>query len=81
MPDNKHYQSGKHRRWREKVLRRDRYLCTECLRYGRKTPATHAHHIKPVETYPELAYDLDNGRSLCGACHNKLEPRTLSRRD
>lgn len=52
-------------------------MCEECKRYGRNTPATHAHHIKPREEYPELALRLDNGRALCTACHNKIEPRVI----
>lgn len=77
MPDKKHYQQGKHRKWRAKVLRRAKYLCEECKRYGRKTEATHAHHKKSVEEYPDLAYDVDNGKALCSSCHNKIEPRKL----
>lgn len=69
-----HYKHKKHKEWREKVLRRDKYLCQECLRYGKRTPATHAHHIKPIDEYPELKYKVENGRSLCLACHNKVHP-------
>ena len=69
-----YYPSAKHKSWREKVLRKDKYLCQECLRYGKKTPATIAHHVKPVEEYPELRYRVDNGRALCMACHNKEHP-------
>ena len=75
MPDAKHYHGSRHRRWREKVLRKAKYLCKRCLRYGKKVPATHAHHKKPIDDYPELAYDVDNGEALCTACHNKVEPR------
>lgn len=69
-----HYKHKKHKEWREKVLRRNKYLCQECLRYGKKTPATIAHHIKPIDEYPELKYDINNGKALCLACHNKLHP-------
>ena len=48
------YKLGRHKAWREKVLKRDKYLCQECLRYGRKTEATIAHHIKHADEYPEL---------------------------
>ena len=69
-----HYQTRKHELWRERVLRRAGYLCEECARYGRRTPATVAHHIRHLEEYPELAYDVSNGRALCAACHNKYHP-------
>lgn len=71
---NNHYKHKKHKEWREKVLRRDKYLCQKCLRYGKRTTATHAHHIKPIDEYPELKYDVDNGESLCLAHHNKEHP-------
>lgn len=80
MPDYKHYQTAKHRAWREKVLRRAKYRCERCRRYGRTEQATHAHHKKSLEEYPELAYDVDNGEALCGRCHNIVEPRTLCRK-
>ena len=73
--EENYYQHAKHKRWRAAVLRRDKYLCQECKRYGRRTEATHAHHIKPREEYPELSYDISNGVALCTACHNKIEPR------
>jgi len=69
-----YYQSAKHKAWRAKVLRRDKYLCQECLRYGKKKQATHAHHIKPREEYPELQYTVSNGQSLCAGCHNAKHP-------
>jgi len=74
MPNDPHYQTAKHKAWREKVLRQAGYLCQECSRYGRRTPATHAHHIKPRDQYPELQYIISNGRALCCGCHNKEHP-------
>ena len=72
--DDNYYRHKRHRDWREKVLRRDKYLCQECLRYGKKTPATIAHHKKPREDYPDLQYDVSNGEASCLACHNKKHP-------
>ena len=74
MSDNPLYNSARHKRWREKVLRRAGYLCEECKRYGRRTPATVAHHIKHADEYPELRFIVSNGRALCNACHNKEHP-------
>ena len=39
MPED-FYKQKRHKEWREKVLKRDKYLCQECLRYGRRTEAT-----------------------------------------
>jgi hypothetical protein len=75
MPGDPHYWSTKHKAWRGKVLRKDKYLCQRCLRYGKHTAATHAHHKQPRELFPELQYDIDNGEALCTPCHNIVEPR------
>ena len=80
MPHDAHYMSARHKRWRAAVIRRAGGLCEECRRYGRTdrdglpVAATTAHHIKPREEFPELEYDLDNGRALCEACHNRAHP-------
>ena len=79
-PNDAKYQDTRHRRWREKVLRRAKYLCEECRRYGRTDAkglpvvATTAHHIKHADEYPELRFDLNNGQALCAACHAKKHP-------
>jgi hypothetical protein len=31
----------------------------------------YAHHIKPYALFPKLAWNLDNGITLCGKCHIK----------
>ena len=80
MPHDKHYNSARHKVWAEKVLRRAGYLCEECRRYGRldshglPVRATTAHHIKHRDEYPELQYDVMNGRALCERCHNRAHP-------
>ena len=79
-PNDLHYSRKRHKQWREKVLRREKYLCQRCRRYGRTDKdglpvcATTAHHIKPLEDYPELAYRVDNGEALCEKCHNQMHP-------
>lgn len=45
------------------------YICQVC---GKKSNKLHAHHIKPVVTHPELAYDFDNLVSVCPDCHIKI---------
>ena len=69
------YKSTKWERKRKAILRRDEYLCRECRRYGRTTPATTVHHVHPIEERPDLALDLRNLISLCDACHNKMHDR------
>lgn len=53
-----------YRGWRKHVLRNGNHRCSIC---GGTEDLT-ADHIKPVATYPELAYDVPNGRILCNKC-------------
>lgn len=56
--------------WRKLVFKRDNYTCQHCNQYGGKLQAD---HIKPYCAYPELRWDLDNGRTLCVDCHKKTD--------
>lgn len=51
------------------------WLCQECLRQGKITPATEAHHIIPLEERPDLALDVNNGEGLCRDCHELTKQR------
>ena len=80
MPHDDYYSRARHRAWRAAVIRRAGGLCEECRRFGRvgkdglPVAATTAHHIKHRDECPELQYDVNNGRALCEACHNKAHP-------
>ena len=68
----------KDKRWIEKrkaILKRDKYQCQECRRYGKLVDATHVHHCWPLEYYPEYKYCSWNLISLCTKCHNKMHDR------
>ena len=47
-------------------------LCEQHLKQGAIVPLDVVHHIKPVETHPELRLVLDNLMSLCTACHEAI---------
>lgn len=72
-PINEGLRKGiKYKLWREKVFKRDNYTCTMCpnpVRGGK----LHADHIKPFAFYPDLRFDVSNGRTLCVPCHKKTE--------
>lgn len=73
-PDRSFYDTAAWKRTRERVLRRDRYMCVDCRRYGRMREAVEVHHIQHLEDAPELALDPGNLVSLCKACHRKRHP-------
>lgn len=67
--------------WRKAIFQRDNYTCLWCGVSGNKA-YLHADHIKPWAKYPELRYDVTNGRTLCIDCHEKTDtfPVNLRRR-
>ena len=66
------------REWKElriAKLRSTNGLCEECLKEGIVTSARCVHHVVPIETartkdeMKRLAFDFNNLRALCFACH------------
>ena len=57
--------------WREAVFKRDNWTCViGGKEHGSKL---NADHIKPFCDYPELRFDVNNGRTLCVECHKKTD--------
>jgi endogenous inhibitor of DNA gyrase (YacG/DUF329 family)/predicted nucleic-acid-binding Zn-ribbon protein len=54
------------RAWREAVKIRDRNRCVKCG----STEKLHVHHIKAYTLHLELRFDVNNGQTLCAACHH-----------
>ena len=52
--------------WRKSVFLRDNFTCVLCNQRGGNKEAD---HIMPFSLYPDLRFDLDNGRTLCKPCH------------
>lgn len=73
-PDSKDHddirKSLDYRLWRESVFKRDSWTCVLCSKKGVKI---HADHIKPFAYFPELRFELTNGRTLCVPCHMKTD--------
>lgn len=57
-------------KWRRSVFVRDNYTCQGCSKTGCYLEAD---HIKPFAYYPELRYELSNGRTLCAPCHRNTD--------
>lgn len=62
-------QSFEYKTWRRKVFQRDGYKCVLCD----NTRNLNADHIKQWSLYPELRYEINNGRTLCVDCHKKTD--------
>ena len=69
------------REWHERraaKLRSTNGLCEECLTEGIVTRARCVHHVVPIETartkdeMKRLAFDANNLRALCFACHARI---------
>jgi len=60
--------SFEYKEWRKSVFIRDDYTCQLCGIVGGKLQAD---HIKQFAYYPELRFDINNGRSLCVPCHKQ----------
>lgn len=77
------YKTTQWRRKREKVLKRDEYMCQECKRYGKTTAAKTIHHIIPLTWCllfnKALALASINLLSLCDKCHDKMHDRTSNK--
>jgi hypothetical protein len=65
--------SKKYVAWQQAVLIRDNKTCVWC----RATDKLEADHIKRWAYYPELRYELSNGRTLCQTCHNKTRNKSF----
>ncbi len=67
--------SSEYKRWRLSVFERDKFTCVICKTKG---SFLNADHIKPFALYPDLRFDINNGRTLCRECHVKTD--TFGRR-
>src|ERR1035437_3593139 len=60
--------SKNYRNWRKSVVERDKHTCQKC---GATNAILHVHHIKDFNSYPDLRFNIDNGKTLCISCHMK----------
>ena len=69
------YKTTRWKHLRERILRRDKYLCQISKRYGRMVQANTVHHIFPREQYPAYQWEPWNLISLSNEAHNRLHDR------
>lgn len=62
-------ESGRYRRWRNAVLKRDNYTCQWCKTIEKPM---RVHHILMWSKYPKKRYKLNNGITLCIDCHKDV---------
>lgn len=60
--------------FRKFCMSRDKFKCSICY----TTRHLHVHHIKSISTHPQLAYDNDNGQTVCIDCHEKIHGRKIN---
>ncbi len=65
----------RYRAWRQAVFVRDDFTCQDC---GTRGGVLNADHIHPFALFPELRFNVENGRTLCRECH--LQTPTFGRR-
>jgi len=62
--------SAKYRNWRKSIFERDNFTCQICDKTGGDL---NADHIKPFSLFPNLRFEINNGRTLCVPCHRKTD--------
>ena len=66
---------------RKRCKKRDNYTCQMCKVQEHKCQSCnqyvqmHMDHIKPVSTHPDLAFQLENVRTLCKSCHEQISSK------
>lgn len=65
------YKSTEWKKLRERVMRRDEYLCQQCKREDRITAGYICDHIIETKDDWSRRLDIDNVEFLCLECHNK----------
>lgn len=61
--------------WRKSVMERDRFTCQDCGTNG----YLQAHHIIPFSEDYSRAFDVDNGKTVCVSCHEKIHGRFIGK--
>ena len=55
--------------WKRQVLEKNNFCCVNCNESD--ISKLDADHILPLFIFPELAFEVNNGQTLCKSCHIK----------
>lgn len=75
--------SFEYKEWRKEIFRRDKWTCVFCgyrskgKIKGTKFSDIEADHIESFSKYPNLRFNITNGRTLCVSCHKKVTFKKL----
>jgi len=76
-PDKSIRESAFYADWRKHVFQRDDYICQAC---GQRGGRLQADHELPFAYFPDLRFEILNGRTLCVGCHKKTPTYSLGGR-
>ncbi|WP_312288180.1 HNH endonuclease [Terrisporobacter sp.] len=72
--ETKFYNSRSWKKVRLSALKRDNYLCQDCLSKGIINSSwLEVHHITPLKHDYEKRLELENLKTLCRSCHKKAD--------
>lgn len=66
----RNYDDPVYKEWRLRVYKRDKFACQMPGCKNKKN--LQAHHIQKWSSASTLRYDIDNGITLCRACHSEV---------
>lgn len=66
------YTSKKWKVKRLQILKRDKYLCKLCSRFGVQSEGSHVHHVVELNDDESLALVDSNLITLCNSCHTRF---------
>lgn len=62
--------SVQYKLWRQAIFERDNYTCQIC---GVRGGELEAHHLVRLADRLDLAFAIDNGKTLCIECHKQTD--------
>lgn len=71
---DKLYNTGRWRKLRLVILKRDYELCQECMRRGTVNKGNTVHHKVEARDDLDLFWDESNLETICPSCHNREHP-------